>query len=302
MMDKISAAAVGVLVACAAGGWVRPANADTLVEQSAEARMQLDFHVPDAALKAMLPAGVEPSIATAGAAKDANLRMIFIDRVNVTAPDGAPSGSGQMVYLAIPIKQPAPNPVAQMLIYGLTSDPKEAPGPFGVYQLATSHHMERSTTADAHAQTTEQWAFTSASGEHMELHLKYDRGIGRKGNNETKFFSSVNPSFYQIFKIDQNLDIMRNATITVPDKVQEFGYKASGGKIGALFETAAGSNVWTVDPNGGVTAAPVIVAGYDSQSALIASGVPEGAQIVALGAHKLDAQQKVRVVENLAGL
>jgi hypothetical protein len=236
MMDRISAAALGVLAACAVGGLVRPADAETLVEQSAEARMQLDFHVPDAALKAMLPAGVEPAIATAGAAKDANLRMIFIDRINVTAPDGAPLGSGQMVYLAIPIKQAAPNPVAQMLIHGLTSDPKEAPGPFGVYQLATTHHMERTTTADAQAQTTENWGFTAASGEHMELHLKYDRGVGRKASNETKFFSSVNPSFYQIFKVDQNLDIMRNATITVPDKVKEFQYKASGGKIAALFD------------------------------------------------------------------
>src|SRR5258708_18934559 len=124
MMDKISAAAVAVVLAAGAtGALVRAADAQTLLEQSAEARMQLDFHVPDAALKTMLPAGAEPAIATAGAAKDANLRMIFIDRINVTAPDGAPAGSGQMVYLAIPIKQAAPNPIAQMLIYGMTSDP-----------------------------------------------------------------------------------------------------------------------------------------------------------------------------------
>ena len=32
------------------------------------------------------------------------------------------------------------------------------------------------------------------------------------------------------------VDIMRNATITVPDKVKEFQYKASGGKIAALFD------------------------------------------------------------------
>src|SRR3979490_3363530 len=95
MIGKTSAAALGVLLAgCAALGLVRPVEAQTLVEQSAEARMQLDFHVPDAALKAMLPAGAEPAIATAGAAKDANLRMIFIDRISVTAPDGAPAGSG----------------------------------------------------------------------------------------------------------------------------------------------------------------------------------------------------------------
>src|ERR1700674_161947 len=93
MIGRISAAALGgLLAACGVGEFVRPAGAQTLLEQSAEARMQLDFHVPDAALKAMLPAGVEPAIATAGAAKDANLRMIFIDRIPATAPDGAPVG------------------------------------------------------------------------------------------------------------------------------------------------------------------------------------------------------------------
>ena len=214
---------------------MQPAWAETLVENSAEARMQIDFHVPDAALKAMLPADAEPAIATQGAAKDANLRMIFIDRISVTAPDGAPKATGQMVYLAIPIKQPN-NTIAQMLIHGLTSDAAEAPGPFGVYQLATAHHMERSTIADAQAQTKEQWEFTAASGEHMELRLQYTRGAGRRASNETKFFSATNPSFYQIFKVDQTLDIMRNATITVPDKVKEFQYKASGGKIAALFD------------------------------------------------------------------
>jgi len=237
MIGDVSVGAIAALLAAwDVGGWLEPAKAESLVQQSSEARMQLDFHVPDAALKAMLPAGWEPNIATAGAAKDANLRMIFIDRINVTAPDGAPAGSGQMVYLAIPIRQASTNTNAQMLIHGLTSDPKEAPGPFGVYQLATTHRMERSTIAGPQAQTTEAWEFTAASGEHMELHLKYDRGIGRRASNETKFFSSTNPSFYQIFKVDQNLDIMRNATITVPDKVKEFQYKASGGKIGALFD------------------------------------------------------------------
>ena len=76
-----------------------PAAAQTLVEQSLEHRFQLDFHVPDAALAKLLPAGWEPSIATTGAAKDCNLRMIFIDRVDITKQDGSPAtpGSNQLV-------------------------------------------------------------------------------------------------------------------------------------------------------------------------------------------------------------
>src|SRR5207237_10326688 len=99
------------------------------VEHIAETRMQLDFQVPDSALRKMLPAGFEPNVSTSGAAKDCNLRMIFIDRVAVTKQDGSPvdNGTGQLVYLAIPIKQPATNTTGQMLIFGLPSDAPNAP-------------------------------------------------------------------------------------------------------------------------------------------------------------------------------
>ncbi len=45
-----------------------PASAQTLVEHSAEARFQLDVHVPDAALAALLPPGWTPNVAVQGAA------------------------------------------------------------------------------------------------------------------------------------------------------------------------------------------------------------------------------------------
>ena len=61
-----------------------------MVEQAIEHRFQLDFRVNDAALQKMLPAGWEPDIAAKGPAKDCNLRMIFIDRVDVMGVDGKP--------------------------------------------------------------------------------------------------------------------------------------------------------------------------------------------------------------------
>src|SRR5258708_32852466 len=78
------------------------ARADTIIEQNVEQRFQLDFHVPDAALKKMLPEGWEPAVATAGPAEDAKLRMIFIDRVAGLGADGKSRASTQMVLPAIP--------------------------------------------------------------------------------------------------------------------------------------------------------------------------------------------------------
>jgi hypothetical protein len=229
-----------ILAGCALAGFIGQASAETFVEHSAEVRMQLDFVVPDAALKKFLPTGWETNVATQGPAKDCNLRMIFIDRVDITKQDGSPAtpGSNQLVYLAIPVKQPLTSAPAQMLIFGLTADAKDAPGPHGVYMHANSHRMARSTAGGAGKETLteEVWEFSAPSGERLEVSLKYERAAARKSSNEVKFFSSVKPEFYQIFKIDQGLDIMRNATVQVRDRVKEFSYKAGGGKIGPLFD------------------------------------------------------------------
>jgi hypothetical protein len=213
------------------------ARAETFVEQSAEFRMQLDFVVPDAALKKFLPAGWEPNVATQGPAKDCNLRMIFIDRVDITGADGAPVGSNRLVYLAAPVKQSGSSNTGQMIIAGLTADPKDAPGPFGNFEQATTVRMDRSVAASARdALMEETWEFAAANGERMEVHLKYERAPARKGGSEVKFFSPTNPASYQIFKVEQGLDIMRNATVPVRDRVKEFSYKASGGRLGPLFD------------------------------------------------------------------
>ena len=228
-----------LLAGCAMAALIGQAAAESMVEHSSEVRMQLDFVVPAPALAKFLPAGWEPNIATQGPAKDCNVRMIFIDRVDITKPDGSPAtpGSNQLVYLAVPVKQSSGNN-GQMLIYGLTADPSDAPGPHGVYVHANAHRMARSTTGGAGKPTftEEHWEFAAASGERMEVRLKYERAAARKTSNEVKFFSSTNPSFYQIFKIDQGLDIMRNSTVPVRDRVTEFSYKAGGGKIAPLFD------------------------------------------------------------------
>ena len=65
-----------------------PAGAQTAVESSAETRFQWDLQVPAAALAAYLPPGWTSNIAAQGAAKDCNLRLVFIDRVTVNGPDG----------------------------------------------------------------------------------------------------------------------------------------------------------------------------------------------------------------------
>jgi hypothetical protein len=209
-------------------------SGERLVEQSAEARFQLDLAVPDAALATYLPAGFTPNVATTGAAKDANLRAVFIDRVTVNGPTGAPVGSGsnRLVYLVAPVRDTA-GAAAQLVIGGITEDPLDAPGPFGNYvQASVSHTMQRSSSAGQGVMDSQDWVFEAGTGEHLELHVKYERGNAQRGAvGDTRFYSSKSPSFYQLSRQEQVLDILRNVTTTPPDRVKEFAFKCSYAKL-----------------------------------------------------------------------
>jgi hypothetical protein len=235
-LESIQVSLVALAWTCLAN----PAKAQTPVESSVETRFQLDLHVPDAALASYLPSGWMPNVATQGAAKDANLRAVFIDRVTINAPDGKPvnkTGTSRLVYLVAPVKDPT-GAIVQLVIGGLTDDPADAPGPFGLYLLATTHSMQRTTSSGAGPILDSQdWIFTAASGEHLELHIKYERGVGNRGNpTEVKFYSAKNPAFYQISRQEQVLDILRNVTTTPPDRVRDFSFKGSGGSYSKLFD------------------------------------------------------------------
>lgn len=245
--------AVGLLGAGMVRAQTPPAQAPapgTMVEYSNEARFQLDLHVPEAALATYLPAGWAPNVATQGAAKDCNLRAIFIDRVTINGPDGRPSGTGshRVIWLTAPVKEPGGANV-QLIIGGLTDDPANAPGPFGNYLLATTHTMQRSTTSPATGSgaviDSQDWNFTAATGEHLELHLKYEKGVGNKGNpNETRYYSARTPTFFQISRQEQVLDILRNTTTNPPDRVREFTFKGSGGSYAKLFDGTEKALSW----------------------------------------------------------
>jgi hypothetical protein len=206
--------------------------AQAVTEQSSEHRYQLDFHVNDAALAALLPQGWEAAVATQGPAKDCNLRLIFIDRIAIFGSDGkaASPASERLVYLAVPVRQTATGTTGQMILHGLTDNAADAPGWFGVYALATA---ETSRSSASHKGTTtgrEDWAFKAASGERLSLHVEYERGATIKGGGETKFFH-------------------RNATTAPPDHVHRFSYKASGGKLATLFDGTERVVSWDLMPS-----------------------------------------------------
>lgn len=245
MRVLIPAAVAGLIVGAALAAV--PAGAQTLLESSSEARFQLDLAVPEAALAPFIPPGFKLNVATQGPARDCNLRAIFIDRLTINGPDGAPVGKGsnRLVYLAAPVTDPS-GANAQLIIGGLTADPADAPGPFGNYLHATTATMQRTIGGEGAMVTeTQDWVFRAASGEQLELHITFERGVAnRRPPADTKFYSAKNPSVMQISKQEQVLEILRNPTTKPPDKVKQYSFKGTGGSFAKLFDGTERAVSW----------------------------------------------------------
>jgi RND family efflux transporter MFP subunit len=69
--------------------------------------------------------------------------------------------------------------------------------------------------------------------------------------------------------------------------------------LSALYNQGQGPAVWVVGEGGTLALKPVTVATLEARQVLISAGIEEGDEVVALGVQKLDAGQRVRVVQAL---
>jgi hypothetical protein len=228
-----------------------PAATGTVVEQSNEYRFQLDLQVNQAALNKLLPAGWESAAATTGAAKDCNLRLIFIDRVNVL--DGAnrvlAPGKDTVVYLEAPVRQTGGTQAARIVLAGISENNAATAATFGALVKATKVAAARTiATTDGKTIVTEDWDLTGTGGEHAKLHVKYQRGPAGRAAADVRFINAANPAQFVTAHAEQETDIARNVTTTPPDRVQEFSFEAGGGKFAALLDGTQKPLSWDSQP------------------------------------------------------
>jgi hypothetical protein len=98
--------------------------------------------------------------------------------------------------------------------------------------------MDVSTRTDkGFLEETQDWILGAATGEKLEMHITFERGVANIRNTaDTKYYSAKNPGFVQISRQEQVLDIMRNVTTNPPDHVHKFSFKGSGGSYAKLFD------------------------------------------------------------------
>jgi len=103
---------------------------------------------------------------------------------------------------------------------------------------------------------------------------------------------------FSIPQADDAVQLGMTATLTLSDPASA---PVARLPLSALFNQGDGPSLYVADVRTGVISRkPVAVKAYESKDVLIAGGVDEGAEVVALGVQKLNPAQKVRVVSSLS--
>jgi hypothetical protein len=223
----------------------------TVLEQSNEYRFQLDLAVNPAALAKLLPAGWEPAIAAQGPAKDCNLRLIFLDRVNVLDGNARVLAPGKdiAVWLEAPVRQTGGTATGRMVLAGISENNSATGATFAALIKATRVSASRNiATSNGSTTVTEDWSLTGAGGESATLHVKYVRGPANRAASEVRFFNPANPAQMMVARTEQETDIARNVTTTPADRVSDFSFKVGGGKFASLFDGTEKALSWDSQP------------------------------------------------------
>lgn len=227
-----------VIVAVLALPSIRQAGAQTLVEHVADTRVVVSLRVNDAKLKARVAAPWEISPATSGPSKDANLSLVFVDRLLVQDADGKPKGPGldRLVAFVAPGKHTQTGETGPLVIRVFTANPQALPGFYKNYLHAS---IQREQTAQGTALEagagTDAWALRTSGNESVELRLAYQRGVPARSRGDSKPRAAAEPSVWRIYRFDQGVDVIRSVPASI-DRLQKYELRVTLGEFRDLFD------------------------------------------------------------------
>jgi hypothetical protein len=215
-----------------------PSAAESLVEQVVDTRLVLAFKVDPTELQKLIPGPWEIAGVPAGPTKDANLNVIFYERMLQHDGAGAPMGPPyRFVVFASTVRPKGATAAASVVSRIYASDQKRVPGPYQNSLHATVEHRHVIDSATSDPGTVEEtWAIRGQPSHTMSLNVKYKKGTPARQKGEGNVYSSVNTSFYRTYRWDLLADVAKSGPAGV-DRVTSYSFDAAIPEYANLFRS-----------------------------------------------------------------
>ncbi len=243
-MSKFSSTVGGVLLCTLmATAWIlvptTQVGAETPIGSCMDTRSVVAFRVEQTELQSWLPAPWQVSPYAKGPLKEANLLVVFVDRLLNLDVEGKPVAGGtfRAAALAVPAKHPQTEESAPFIIRAFT--PHEDVNLYNPYKNTVKTAIRREQkmkSADLGPGTgSELWELRDSSGEMLQFQMEYQRAVPSRAKQELKPRSAVIPTFYRIYRVEQLTDLVKSIPAGV-DRVQNFQFRVTMSELRKLFD------------------------------------------------------------------
>jgi len=218
---------------------VTQAGAETLVGSNVDNRIIVALCVGQAELQGWLPAPWQVNPIPKGPLKEANLYVLFVDRLLNQDAQGKPAAGGtyRSVVLVALAKHPQTGKPAMFVIRVFT--PHEDLGQANPYKNSVRATIRREYTfkgADLEPGTvSDLWELRDSAGGMLEFRIEYQRAIPRRAKQELRPRSSVEPDFFRIYRADQGMDLIKSIPAGI-NRVQSYQLHVTVSELRKLFD------------------------------------------------------------------
>ena len=217
---------------------IHPAGAETMVQSNVDSRTIVALQVSTPALQKWLPKGWLINTAAQGPFKDANLLVIFMDRPYAVDASGKPSSTGneRFVVLVVPVANPKSDKPTYMVIGGYSTNPKEIPGPYKNFVKASIRRVQTFEGNDMEfGMGDDAWTVQIGGTGTIELRFRHQRSTPARSKVEQHIYSSIDPGFFRIYRVDNTMDLIKSVPISV-DRLQNYQFNVKVPELQDMFD------------------------------------------------------------------
>jgi len=218
---------------------VKQSGAETLIGSTVDNRIIVALRVGQAELQTWLPAPWQVNPIPKGPLKETNLMILFGDRLLNQDAQGKPAAGGTFRYVALVVlaRHPQTGKSAMFVIRAYV--PHEDINLYNPYKVSVRATIRREYTfkgADLEPGTvSDLWELRDSARGMLKFRIKYQRAVPSRAKQELQPRSSVEPTFFRIYRVDQGTDLIKSIPANI-DRVQSYKLQVTVAELREMFD------------------------------------------------------------------
>ena len=209
----------------------------TLRNITIDTKIHVRLEASRTAVQRRVPAPWQVAPAADAVHRGTNLLLILTEVWLRQQPDGSPAPDAVNRHAAVlaPAVHPETGETAVFMLRMYAVHPASVPGRFGNAVVAAAWRERHEAGTGVRSVCTERFVIRPDGGGHLDLRLRYERGVPVRRAWPTSMRSAVDPSMRRHYHSDALLDVVRSIPAGI-DRVDDYALSVTIPELSDLFD------------------------------------------------------------------